>query len=97
MNDKIRLNYPQMQEMARHLKSVQTRLLRTNHFAKTVANDLQGEAMVGDAGEAFATALSNTFIPAVSKFADKFKEIAEDIEKAISDMESADKSAGAQF
>jgi WXG100 family type VII secretion target len=97
MSDKIKLNYPQMQEMAKHLKGVQTRLLQTNRFAKTVANDMQGGALVGDAGEAFATALSNTFIPAVNKFAEKFKEIADDIEKAISDMQSADKDAGAQF
>lgn len=97
MSDKIKLNYPQMQEMARHMKSVQTRLLQTNRFAKTVASDMQGGALVGDAGEAFATALNNTFIPAVSKFAEKFKEIADDIEKAISDMQSADKDAGAQF
>ena len=97
MSDKSKLNYPQMQEMAKHLKGVQTRLIQTNRFAKTVANDMQGGAMVGEAGEAFATALTNTFIPAVGKFAEKFREIADDIEKAISDMQSADKNAGAQF
>lgn len=97
MNDKIKLNYPQMQEMAQHLKEVQSRLLQTRRFAKTVADELQGEAMVGDTGETFASALTTTFIPAVERFADKFKEIADDINAAIEDMRSADSSAGAQF
>ena len=37
MTDKIKLNYPQMEEMAQHLKTVQQRLLQTTRLARSAA------------------------------------------------------------
>ena len=67
MADKIRLNYPQMQEMVRHMKAVEQRLMQTVQLARKAAQEMQGGAMVGDAGEAFANALNTAFVPAVTK------------------------------
>ncbi len=97
MSDKIRLNYPQMEEMAQHLKSVQTRLMLTTRLARSAAQEMQGGALVGDAGEAFANALNTAFVPAVTKLSQKFGEVSDDIKKAISDMQAADKRAGSAF
>ena len=97
MTDKIRLNYPQMEEMAQHLKMVQQRLLQTTRLARSAAQEMQGGAMVGDAGEAFSNALNTAFVPAVTKLSQKFGEVSDDIKKAISDMQAADKRAGSAF
>jgi len=97
MSDKIKLNYPQMEEMAKHLEDVKQRLQQTIQLAKTSAQVMQGGALVGDAGEAFANALNTAFIPGVTKLSDKFGEVSNDIKTAISDMKSADKQAGSAF
>ena len=47
MSDKIKLNYPQMEEMAQHLKAVQQRLLQTTRLARTASQEMQGGALVG--------------------------------------------------
>lgn len=97
MTDKIKLNYPQMEEMAQHLKQVQQRLLQTTRLARSAAQEMQGGAMVGDAGEAFSNALNTAFVPAVTKLSQKFGEVSDDVKKAIQDMQAADKRAGSAF
>lgn len=97
MADKIRLNYPQMQEMVRHMKAVEQRLMQTVQLARKAAQEMQGGAMVGDAGEAFANALNTAFVPAVTKLSQKFGEEAEDINQAMRDMQDEDKKAGSAF
>jgi WXG100 family type VII secretion target len=97
MSDVIKLNYPAMQEMSSHCKQVSQRLNQTVAMARQIANEMQNSALVGDPGEAFATALNNSFSPAVMKLAQKFEEVSKDIEAAISDMQASDKAAGGQF
>ncbi len=97
MADKIRLNYPQMQEMVRHMKAVEQRLMQTVQLARKAAQEMQGGAMVGDAGEAFANALNTAFVPAVTKLSQKFGEEAEDINQAMREMQDEDKKAGSAF
>lgn len=97
MADKIKLNYPAMEEMAQHIKGVQQRLGQTTQLAKSIAQEMQGGALVGDAGEAFVNALNSAFIPSVNKLSQKFAEVADDIKKAIQDMQAADKRAGSAF
>ena len=97
MADKIKLNYPQMEEMAQYLKHVQQRLMQTTQLARKAAQEMQGGALVGDAGEAFANALNTAFVPAVTKLSQKFGEEADDIKKAMQDMQSEDRKAGSAF
>ena len=79
MTDKIKLNYPQMEEMAQHLKSVEQRLLQTTRLARSAGQEMQGGAMVGDAGEAFVNALNSAFVPGVTKLSQKFGEVSDDV------------------
>ena len=90
MADKIKLNYPQMEEMAQHLKAVSQRLQQTTQMARSIAQEMQGGALVGDAGEAFVNALNSAFVPGVNKLGTKFDEVSKDITQAINDMKSAD-------
>jgi WXG100 family type VII secretion target len=90
MADVIRLNYPAMQEMARHCKKTAARLMETARLAQSIAQQMQNGALVGDAGEAFSGALTGAFNPSVTRLSQKFEEVARDIEGAIQDMQDAD-------
>ena len=95
--DKIKLNYPAMQEMAKHCHSTSQRLTETLHLAQQAALEMQNGAMVGDPGEAFSSSLNTAFIPSVTKLRDKFEEVAHDIQTAIADMQAEDKQAASKF
>lgn len=97
MADKIKLNYPQMEEMAQHLKAVSQRLLQTTRLARSIAQEMQGGALVGDAGEAFVNALNSAFVPGVTKLSQKFDEVSKDITQAINDMKAADSRSRSEF
>lgn len=97
MADIIKMNYEAMQEMAAHCKNTSQRLTETAKLAAQLANQMQNGALVGDAGEAFSNALTSAFSPAVGRLAQKFLEIAGDIEGAMADMRTSDGKAGGQF
>jgi uncharacterized protein YukE len=97
MADKIKLNYPAMQEMANQCKAVAQRLAETAKLGQTAAQEMQNGALLGDAGENFANALTSAYVPGVKKLADKFNEVAKDIMDAIQDMKSSDSGAGGLF
>lgn len=90
MGDVIKLNYPAMQEMAQHCKATSQRLQETIRLAQSICQQLEGGALVGDAGEAFGGALTQALVPAVQRLAMKFEEVAKDIEGAVQDMQQAD-------
>ncbi len=96
-SDKIRLNYAQMQDMASQCTKVSQRLLQTITLAQSIATQMQGGAMVGDAGDAFSNSLTSGLVPAIQRLSDKFAEINGDILGAISDMQSQDLQAGNRF
>jgi len=97
MSEVIKLNYPAMQEMAQQCKTASQRLLETVRLAQQISSEMQNGALVGDAGEAFANALTSAFVPAVNKLSQKLEEEAKDIEGAIADMQASDKGAGGLF
>jgi len=97
MADKIKLNYPAMQEMANQCKQAAQRLAETAKLGQNAAQEMQNGALLGDAGEAFANALTSAFVPQVKKLADKFNEVSKDIMDAIQDMKSSDQGAGGLF
>jgi WXG100 family type VII secretion target len=96
-SDKIRLNYAQMQDMATQCTKVAQRLLQTVTLVQQVAAQMQGGALVGDAGDAFTSALTSSLVPAIQRISDKFAEINGDILGAISDMQAQDSQAGNRF
>jgi WXG100 family type VII secretion target len=97
MAEVIKLNYPAMQEMSQQCLQVAERLGQTGQFARQIANQLQAGAMVGDAGEAFANALTSSLVVKIQRLSEKFQEISRDIQGAIQDMQSQDQQAGGRF
>ena len=91
MAEKIRLNYPAMEEMAKYCDYANQQVLQTMNEGLRIARQMRDGAMVGDAGEAFASALEGPYKNGCSKLAEKLKEISGDIRAAIADMQAADR------
>lgn len=96
MAEKIRVNYPALEEMAKNCDAFAQRLRQTVSMANQAAQQMQNGAMQGEFGDVFAQALG-VFQTKVNKLADKFAEEAGDIRGAMSDMQTADNTAGSKF
>lgn len=97
MAEKIKLNYPAMEEMAKYCDYASQQVLQTMNEGLKIARQMRDGALVGDPGEAFAGALEGPYKNGCTKLADKLREIAGDIRGAIADMQAADKQAGGLF
>ena len=96
MADKIRVNYPALEDMANHCQMVSERLMQTGATAQKIAGQMQNGALMGPPGEVYVQAL-NLFVTRVGKLAGKFAEEANDIRQAMSEMQQADNAAGNNF
>lgn len=96
MADKIRVNYPALEEMAKHCQMVSQQLQQTAAMAQKIAGQMQNGALVGEPGEVYVQALG-MFYQRVVKLSAKFAEEANDIKQAINDMQQADNTAGGKF
>jgi WXG100 family type VII secretion target len=95
-SEKIRVNYPALEEMAKHCDQTAQRLQQTASLAGKISAQMQNGALQGEFGETFVQALG-VFSQKVNKLATKFTEEAGDIRGAMSDMRAADQKAGAKF
>jgi len=96
MAEKIRVNYPALEDMAKNCDAFAQRLRQTVGMANQIAQQMQGGALEGEFGDIFVQALG-VFQTKVNKLADKFAEEAGDIRGAMSDMQAADNTAGSKF
>jgi uncharacterized protein YukE len=96
MSDKIRVNYPALEDMAKHLQTSSDRLMQTVALANKIAGQMQNGALVGEPGEVYTTALG-VFSQRVTKLGEKYMEVANEIRQAMSDMRAADGEAGSKF
>jgi WXG100 family type VII secretion target len=96
MVDKIRVNYPALEDMAKHCDQAAQRIRQTASMANQIAQQMQNGAMQGQFGDIFVQALG-VFQTKVNKLADKFTEEAGHIRGAMSDMQAADNAAGGNF
>jgi WXG100 family type VII secretion target len=96
MADKIRVNYPALEDMARQCQQASQRLRQTVSLANNIAQQMQNGAMQGEFGETFVQALQ-VFQTKVNKLGDKLAEEASDIQQAMNDMRQADQKAGSKF
>jgi uncharacterized protein YukE len=98
MNDKIRVNYQELEEFAKRCDDVGSLILEQQiPFVKKNADQIRNEALKGDVGETFADALAGPFTQGASRLGEKFKEVAADIRAAMEDMRAADQGAGSNF
>jgi WXG100 family type VII secretion target len=96
MADKIRVNYPALEDMAKQCDQAAQRIRQTASMANQIAQQMQNGALQGEFGDIFVQALG-VFQTKVNKLADKFAEEAGDIRGAMSDMQTADNAAGGNF
>jgi WXG100 family type VII secretion target len=96
MSEKIRVNYPALEDMAKHCQMVAERLGQSAAASQKIAGQMQNGALVGEAGNVYVQALG-IFYQRVMKLSAKFTEEANDIRAAMSDMQQADNSAGNNF
>jgi WXG100 family type VII secretion target len=96
MADKIRVNYPALEDMAKHCEMVSQRLAQTAATAQKIAGQMQNGALIGEPGEMYVQALG-LFFQRVTKLSNKYHEVANDIKQAMADMRQADSAAGTNF
>jgi WXG100 family type VII secretion target len=96
MADKIRVNYPALEDMAKQCDQAAQRIHQTASMANQIAQQMQNGALQGEFGDIFVQALG-VFQTKVNKLADKLSEEAGDIRGAMSDMQAADNAAGGKF
>lgn len=96
MAEKIRVNYPALEDMAKNCDAFAERLRQTAGMGNQIGQQMQAGAMQGEFGDVFVQALG-VFQQKVNKLAEKFGEESKDIRAAMADMRQADESAGAKF
>jgi len=96
MADKIRVNYPALEDMAKHCQMVAQHLQQTAALANKIGAQMQNGALVGRPGDVFVQALGQ-LQNRTMKLSGKFIEVSNDIKQAVSDMQAADSAAGAKF
>ena len=96
MADKIRVNYPALEDMAKHCQMVAQHLQQTASLANKLGAQMQNGALVGRPGDVFVQALGQ-LQQRTMKLSGKFIEVSNDIKQAVSDMQAADSAAGAKF
>ena len=88
----IKMDYGLMEDMNRTFLQGVEQLQDTMQAMQSVANEMEDGALLGRGGTAFTEAIRGKLCPAISRLTDKFQELAEDINKAMEDMRSADTS-----
>jgi WXG100 family type VII secretion target len=88
----IKMDYGLMEDMNRTFLQGVEQLQDTMQAMQSVANEIEDGALLGRGGTAFTEAIRGKLCPAISRLTDKFQELAEDINKAMEDMRSADTS-----
>jgi|GEM_PF-676025 len=96
MADKILVNYPALQDMAKHCEQAAMRLNRIADVAQSTAVKMQDGVLQGSPGDTFADAL-DLLEKSTRRLSSKLAEIVKDINGAISDMQQADGNVRAKF
>ncbi len=93
MSNEIRMDYGLMEDMNRTFLQGVEQLQDTMQAMQNVANELEDGALLGRGGVAFTEAIRGKLSPAISRLTEKFQELADDINKAMEDMRSADQTS----
>ncbi len=97
MSDIIKMDYGLMQEMSQTFLQGVEQLDNTQQEMQSVANALEDGALLGRGGNAMVDAIRDKLCPAIARLTDKYKELSDDILKAMDDMQSSDTSSERMF
>ncbi len=93
MPEKIKMNYPKMEAMAKQFGDGSQQLQATKKTMQDVAAQLEGGALIGDAGTAFAQAIRGELVKSLDCLDQKFQELQKDVNEAMAKMKAADREA----
>lgn len=98
MADNIKkMEYPEADQMIQVLKDAVQQLQAIIGEADGIANALEGGAMLGDAGEAFADGIRTKLVGAINKLIDGYEDGARYVAMERDDMMTAEKKSAALF
>jgi|HigsolmetaAR206D_1030411.scaffolds.fasta_scaffold22074_2 Uncharacterized protein conserved in bacteria len=97
MADKIKLNYPMAEQMARTFQQSAQQVDETIKEMKSIADTLKNGALLGQGGQAFVDAIEGPFVKSLDKLSKKFLELDKDVRAAIAAMRQADEETKRQF
>lgn len=97
MAEEIKIVYEIAEAMAQTFAQSQQQVQETMQAVQSIANALEGGALIGLGGDAFVEVIRGTFTPALTKLGDKFQELEGDVKKAINLMQEADKTSESKF
>jgi WXG100 family type VII secretion target len=97
MQDEIKMEYPLMEEMKRTFAAGRETLQETVNELNSIADKMEGGALLGDAGSAFSGAVRGALLGAVNKLIEKFEELENDIQYAVDQMRAAEEKAKQSF
>jgi WXG100 family type VII secretion target len=97
MPEKIKMQYPLMEAMAKTFNEGAQQLQNTGKIMQQLAQQMEAGALKGDGGQAFSEAITSKLCPAINRLDGKFRELQGDILKAMQDMMSADTTSKGTF
>ena len=93
MAEQIKMNFAMMEDMAQAFGDGAQTLETTLSEINNIAGMLEDGGLLGEAGDAFASACRGSLAGSVSRLKDTFDEMRNDIIAAKEEMESADSSS----
>jgi WXG100 family type VII secretion target len=97
MADIIKMDYEQMEQMAKIFQQCADHMDQLKSGLQNVAGQMEQGALVGQTGQAFQDVLRNQASTAVGKMHDKFVELNGDILGALRELRDHDQSASTRF
>ncbi len=88
--DEIKLDYDLADEMSKTFQQGVEQLQDTMQEMQSLANLLEGGALLGRGGQAFVEALRGNLCPSIGKLTEKFSELDQDVQAAVKAMQDAD-------
>lgn len=97
MSDKIKLDYGLAEEMIRTFEQGVEQLQDTLQEMQSIANMIEGGALLGRGGDSFKDAIRGKLSPSIGRLTDKFQELAQDVDAAVKYMREADTQSKGMF
>jgi WXG100 family type VII secretion target len=95
--DIIKMDYSDMQDMAKTFQQSSQQLRETMQEMKAIAETLEGGALLGRGGQAFVQAINGKLNKSITKLDEKMNELQKDVLSAMKDMQQADNTSKGMF
>jgi uncharacterized protein YukE len=97
MGDIIKMDYAAMEEMASIFKQAANDLEDLKKNMTRIASDMDGGALIGQAGQTFSSGIREALCPAIDRLAAKMGELNGDIWGALVDLRDEDHEVTTRF